>query len=64
MEEVLKGILLAIDEEVAAQKMYKKLKKETDNEKAKALFNQLIEDEKNHERLLRSRYQALKNSLD
>ena len=64
MDEVLEGILTAIEEEIAAQEKYKRLKKQTDNEKAKALFEQLIKDETAHEKLLRSRYEALKARLN
>ena len=64
MDEVLEGISTAIEEEIAAQEKYKRLKKQTDNEKAKALFEQLIKDETAHERLLRSRYEALKERLN
>ena len=60
MEEVLEGILEAIEDEQAAQEKYKKLKAQADSEEAKALFEQLIKDEKGHERLLKSRYEALK----
>lgn len=64
MNEILKGIELAIDEEIAAQKTYQNLKEEAESEKAKALFEQLVKDEKAHEKLLRSRYQALKENLE
>ena len=64
MEEVLDGILTAIDEEIAAQEMYQELKEEADGEKAKALFEQLVKDEKSHEKLLRSRYEAIKSNLE
>lgn len=64
MEEVLEGILTAIDEEIAAQEMYQELKEQAEGEKAKALFEQLVKDEKNHEKLLRSRYEAIKSNLD
>jgi len=64
MNIVLEGILEAIDDEIAAQKKYKYLKEQTDDEKAKALFEQLIKDEEGHEKLLRSRYQALESHLN
>jgi rubrerythrin len=63
MDIVLEGILAAIEDEIEAQKKYKYLKKQTDDEKAKALFEQLIKDEQGHEKLLRSRYEALKDHL-
>lgn len=64
MDVVLEGILEAIDEEIAAQKKYEYLKEQTDDEMAEALFEQLIKDEKGHEKLLRSRYEALKEHLE
>ena len=64
MNIVLEGILEAIDDEIEAQEKYKYLKEKTDDEKAKALFEQLIKDEEGHEKLLRSRYQALKAHLE
>jgi len=63
MDIVLNGLLEAIDDEIAAQKKYEFLKEQTDDQKAKALFEQLIKDEKGHEKLLRSRYEALKDHL-
>jgi rubrerythrin len=64
MDIVLEGLLEAIEDEIAAQEKYKFLKKQTDDKKAKALFEQLIKDEKGHEKLLRSRYEAMKDYLD
>lgn len=64
MDIVLEGLLEAIEDEIAAQKKYKYLKEQTDDKKAEALFEQLIKDEKGHEKLLRSRYEALKDHLE
>lgn len=64
MDIVLEGLLEAIEDEIAAQKKYQFLKEQTDDKKAEALFEQLIKDEKGHEKLLRSRYEALKDHLD
>jgi len=64
MDIVLEGILEAIDEEIEAQKKYEYLKEQTDDEMAEALFEQLIKDEKGHEKLLRSRYEALKEHME
>lgn len=64
MKEVIKGILEAIEDEIAAQEKYRKLKQKTDDKQARALFEQLIKDEEGHEQLLRSRYQALKQMID
>ncbi|HKL75165.1 MAG TPA: ferritin family protein [Halanaerobiales bacterium] len=64
MKEVLEGILEAIEDEIQAQNKYKTLKEQAENDKAKALFDQLIQDEKGHEKLLRSRYEALKSQME
>jgi rubrerythrin len=64
MDIVLDGLLEAIDDEITAQKKYQYLKEHTDDSKAEALFEQLIKDEKAHEKLLRSRYEALKDHLE
>lgn len=64
MAEILEGIKEAIKDEQEAQNKYKKLKQQTEDEKAKKLYEQLIEDEKRHEESLRSRYQAIKESLE
>lgn len=64
MDVVLEGLLEAIEDEIEAQKKYQYLKEQTDDEKAEALFEQLINDEKGHEKLLRSRYEALKDHLE
>lgn len=60
MDIILEGIKDAIEDEISAQKKYKALKKETDDDKLKALFEQLIKDEKEHEKILKSRYKAVK----
>ncbi|RCW49780.1 MULTISPECIES: ferritin family protein [unclassified Halanaerobium] len=49
MNKVLEGILEAIDDEIAAQEKYRKLKEQTDDKKAEALFDQLIKNEISHE---------------
>ena len=64
MKEVLEGIQEAIEDEISAQNKYKTLKEESEDDKAKALFDQLIQDEKSHEKLLRSRYEALKSQVE
>lgn len=63
MEEILQGIKDAIKEEKAQQEKYRKLKDKAEDENVKALFEQLIKDEIGHEKLLRSRYEALKSSM-
>ena len=59
MDEIMEGIKRAIEDERKAQGEYKKLRDQTDDHQAKQFFQQLIEDEKKHERLLLSRYEAL-----
>jgi len=63
MEEILQGIKDAIEEEIVQQEKYRKLKDKADDANVKALFKQLIKDEIGHEKLLRSRYKALKSSM-
>lgn len=60
MDVILEGLKDAIEDEVSAQKKYKVLKEKAEDDKLKALFEQLIEDEEEHEKILRSRYQAVK----
>jgi rubrerythrin len=43
VEIVLEGLLEAIEDEIAAQEKYKYLKEQTDDQKAKALFEQHLE---------------------
>lgn len=62
MQELLASIEDAIEDEQRAQIRYKELKQQATNEDTKRLYEQLIEDEKSHEKTLRSRYQALKES--
>ncbi len=64
LKELLATLKEAIEDEKQAQKKYKKLKEQTDSQETAKLYEQLIADEKEHERLLRSRYEALKESLD
>jgi len=63
MNELLKGIETAIQEEIAAQEKYKELKKQAEGDETKALFDQLIRDEKVHEKILKSRYKAIEESM-
>ncbi|MBM7556754.1 ferritin family protein [Halanaerobacter jeridensis] len=64
MDIILEGIETAIEEEIADQKKYKKLKEKADDQKLKALFEQLIQDEEKHEEILRSRYEAVKKMIN
>ena len=52
MDIILEGIKEAIQEEIDAQEKYKRLKEEADEQKLKALFDQLIKDEEEHEEIL------------
>lgn len=61
-KNILKMIEEAIADEIDAQKKYTSLKEQVEDEKAKSLYEQLIQDEKKHEQTLRSRYEALKKS--
>lgn len=60
MQQILDGILEAIEDEVRSQKHYKELAEKADDTKVKKFFEQLSLEEKNHEKILRSRYEALK----
>jgi rubrerythrin len=58
MQQILDGILEAIEDEIRAQKHYQMLANRAEDPKVKKFFEQLKEDEKNHERALRIRYEA------
>lgn len=60
MEQILDGILEAIEDEIRSQKHYKELAEKAEDPKVKKFFQQLVLEEKNHEKILKSRYQALK----
>lgn len=64
MQEILDGILEAIEDEIRAQKHYKMLSEKSKDPKVKKFFEQLIIDEENHERILRSRYEAFQKMMD
>ncbi|SDL79577.1 ferritin family protein [Halarsenatibacter silvermanii] len=64
MSELLETIEEAIQDERDAQQKYRKLKKLADDEETQQLYEQLISDEKQHEKILRSRYEALKESRE
>lgn len=64
MQQILDGILEAIEDEIRAQKHYKMLGEKTDDPMVKKLFEQLVADEVNHEKLLRSRYDAFGKMQD
>lgn len=58
MQEILEGILEAIHDEMRAQKHYQKLAEKAEDPKVKKFFEQLRMEEENHEKILRSRYEA------
>lgn len=58
MNEILDGILEAIEDEISAQRHYKMLANKADDPKVKKFFEQLQLDEEEHERILRLRYEA------
>ncbi len=64
LDEIFQGIKEAINDEREQQKKYRNFIKKANDEEVKALFEQLLEDEIEHENLLRSRYLALKNYWD
>ncbi len=58
MQQILEGILEAIEDEIKAQKHYQSLADKAEDPKVKKFFEQLRIDEENHERILRNRYEA------
>lgn len=60
MEQILEGILEAIEDEIRAQKHYKMLAEKVEDTKVKKFFLQLMLDEENHEKVLRTRYESFK----
>jgi Rubrerythrin. len=63
MQEILNGILEAIEDEINAQKHYQLLADKADDPKVKKFFEQLKMDEENHEKVLRTRYEAFTKVL-
>ncbi len=64
MQQILDGILEAIEDEIKAQKHYGALSEKVEDPKLKKFFEQLKMDEVNHERILRSRYEAFAKVLE
>ncbi|TYQ17937.1 UNVERIFIED_CONTAM: rubrerythrin [Acetivibrio alkalicellulosi] len=64
MQQILDGILAAIEDEIRAQKHYQMLADKTDDPKVKKFFEQLKIDEENHEKVLRMRYEAFAKILE
>lgn len=63
MQEILEGILEAIEDEMRAQKHYQSLAEKAEDPKVKNFFEQLRLDEINHEKILRTRYEAFTKML-
>lgn len=64
MQEILDGILEAIEDEMRAQKHYQSLAQKADDPKVRNFFEQLRLDEVNHEKILRNRYEAFSKMLE
>lgn len=64
MQQILDGILEAIEDEIKAQKHYQMLAERAEDPKVKKFFEQLKADEENHERILRTRYEAFTKVLN
>lgn len=63
MQQILDGILEAIEDEIKAQKHYQMLGERAEDPKVKKFFEQLRMDEEGHEKALRTRYEAFKKML-
>ncbi|MDQ2088168.1 ferritin family protein [Herbivorax sp. ANBcel31] len=63
MQQILDGILAAIEDEIKAQKHYQMLADKVEDPKVKKFFEQLKMDEENHEKTLRIRYEAFAKML-
>jgi rubrerythrin len=63
MQQILDGILEAIEDEIKAQKHYQMLAEKTEDPKVRKFFEQLRKDEENHEEVLRARYEAFAKML-
>ncbi|OEH86541.1 rubrerythrin [Desulfuribacillus stibiiarsenatis] len=59
MQEILDGLLEAIEDERKAQKHYKMLAEKAEDPLLKKVFEQMVKEEEGHEKLLSSRYEAL-----
>ncbi|HML37880.1 MAG TPA: ferritin family protein [Bacillota bacterium] len=63
MQVILEGILEAIEDEIRAQANYQRLADRAEDPKVKKFFEQLKLDEENHEKVLRTRYEAFSKVL-
>ena len=64
MEQILNGILEAIEDERKAQKHYQFLAEMAEDPKVKKFFEQLKSDEEGHEKILLTRYEAFAKMLE
>lgn len=64
MQQILNGILEAIEDEMNAQKHYQMLAEMAEDPKVRKFFEQLRMDEENHEKILRTRYEAFSKMLE
>ncbi len=58
MQQILDGILAAIEDEKKAQRHYQMLAEKAEDPKVEKFFEQLRIDEENHEKILRDRYDS------
>lgn len=63
MQQILDGILEAIEDELVAQKRYQALADRAQDPNIRKFFEQLKMDEENHEAVLRTRYEAFSRML-
>ena len=63
MQQILEGILEAIEDEIKAQNRYQILAERAEDPKVRKFFEQLRIDEENHEKVLRDRYEAFEKVL-
>jgi rubrerythrin len=63
MQQIMNGILEAIEDERNAQKHYQFLADKAEDPKVKKFFEQLKTDEENHEKILCARYEAFAKML-
>ncbi len=64
MQQILDGILEAIEDEMNAQKHYQMMAEMAEDPSVKKFFEQLRMDEENHEKVLRTRYEAFSKMLE
>ena len=60
-DEIVTVINLAIDAEIKAQERYTKIAKLMSDEESKKIFQNLAQDERNHQRILEDEFYHLSN---